>query len=163
MDRVHDHVARLTGQLLAGVAELRHSDGSPMARVYGPADSGATRGGTVALNLLGADGRVIDERVVSQDSAERRMSLRFGCFCNPGAGEAAFALPLRSLRSAARKPLGSLEDYLDVLGLPSAGAVRVSVGVPSQPKDVETFLEFVADTYRDRVPTVAGLADRAGC
>jgi hypothetical protein len=37
------------------------------------------------------------------------------------------------------------------------------VGVPSQPKDVETFLEFVADTYRDRVPTVAGLADRAGC
>ncbi|MDV9178285.1 aminotransferase class V-fold PLP-dependent enzyme [Streptomyces sp. W16] len=163
MDRVHDHVARLTGQLLTGVAKLRHSDGSPMARVYGPTDSGPARGGTVALNLLGADGRVIDERVVARDSAERRISLRFGCFCNPGAGEAAFALPLRGLRSAARRPMRSLEDYLDVLGLPSAGAVRVSVGVSSQPRDVETFLEFVADTYRDRVPTVAGLPDRAGC
>ena len=163
MDRVHDHVARLTGQLLTGVAKLRHSDGSPMARVYGPTDSGPARGGTVALNLLGADGRVIDERVVAQDSASRRISLRFGCFCNPGAGEAAFALPLRSLRSAARGPMRSLEDYLDLLGLPSAGAVRVSVGVSSQPRDVETFLEFVADTYRDRVPTADGLADRAGC
>lgn len=163
MDRVHDHVARLTGQLLTGVAKLRHSDGSPMARVYGPTGSGPARGGTVALNLLGADGRVIDERVVAQDSAERRISLRFGCFCNPGAGEAAFALPLRSLRSAARRPMRSLEDYLDLLGLPSAGAVRVSVGVSSQPRDVEKFLEFVADTYRDRVPTAAGLADRAGC
>ncbi|MGQ4436439.1 MULTISPECIES: aminotransferase class V-fold PLP-dependent enzyme [unclassified Streptomyces] len=163
MDRVHDHVTRLTAQLLSGVSELRHSDGTPMAQVYGPTDTGPSRGGTVALNLLGADGHVIDERVVSQDSAEHRISLRFGCFCNPGAGEAAFALPLRSLRSAARKPLGSLEDYLTVLGLPSAGAVRASVGVSSQPRDVDRFLDFVADTYRDRVPTVVGLADRAGC
>lgn len=163
MDRVHDHVTRLTAQLLAGVSELLHSDGTPMAQVYGPTGTGPSRGGTVALNLLGADGRVIDERVVSQDSAEHRISLRFGCFCNPGAGEAAFALPLRSLRSAARKPLGSLEDYLTVLGLPSAGAVRASVGVSSQPRDVDRFLDFVADTYRDRVPTVVGLADRAGC
>ncbi|MEV6539505.1 aminotransferase class V-fold PLP-dependent enzyme [Streptomyces sp. NPDC051665] len=163
MNRVHDHVTRLTTQLLSGIAELRHTDGTPMTRVYGPTDAGPTRGGTVALNLLDAAGRVIDERVVSQDSADHRISLRYGCFCNPGAGEAAFALPLRSLRSAARKPLGSLEEYLDVLGLPSAGAVRVSVGVSSQPRDVETFLDFVANTYRDRVPTAAGLADRAGC
>ena len=163
MDRVHAHVTRLTAQLLAGVSELRHSDGTPMTQVYGPTETGPSRGGTVALNLLGVDGRVIDERVVSQDSAEHRISLRFGCFCNPGAGEAAFALPLRSLRSAARKPLGSLEDYLTVLGLPSAGAVRASVGVSSQPRDVDRFLDFVATTYRDRVPTVVGLADRAGC
>ncbi|MGR3874840.1 aminotransferase class V-fold PLP-dependent enzyme [Streptomyces graminifolii] len=163
MDRVHDHVTRLTAQLLAGVRELRHSDGTPMTQVYGPTETGPSRGGTVALNLLGADGRVIDERVVAQDSAAYRISLRFGCFCNPGAGEAAFALPLRSLRSAARKRLGSLEDYLTVLGLPSAGAVRASVGVSSQPRDVDRFLDFVADTYRDRVPTVVGLADRAGC
>ncbi|WP_369188212.1 aminotransferase class V-fold PLP-dependent enzyme [Streptomyces sp. R08] len=163
MDRVHAHVTRLTAQLLAGVSELHHSDGTPMTQVYGPTETGPSRGGTVALNFLGADGRVIDERVVSQDSAEHRISLRFGCFCNPGAGEAAFALPLRSLRSAARKPLGSLEEYLTVLGLPSAGAVRASVGVSSQPRDVDRFLDFVATTYRDRVPTVVGLADRAGC
>ncbi|MEU8979951.1 aminotransferase class V-fold PLP-dependent enzyme [Streptomyces sp. NPDC048309] len=164
MDRVHAHVTALTGQLLAGLRTLRHGDGSPMVRVYGPeGGGGAARGGTVALNLLGADGRIVDERIVTRDSAARGISLRTGCFCNPGAGEAAFALPLRRLRSAARKQLGSLEEYLELLQLPSAGAVRVSVGLPSQPRDVETFLTFVAETYRDRVPGTTGLAARAGC
>ncbi|MCX4594360.1 aminotransferase class V-fold PLP-dependent enzyme [Streptomyces sp. NBC_01549] len=163
MDRVHAHVAALTGRLLAGLGTLRHSDGSPMVRVYGPLDAGAARGGTVALNLLGADGRIVDERVVTRDSAARGISLRTGCFCNPGAGEAAFALPLRRLRSAAGRQLGSTEEYLSLLQLPSAGAVRISLGVSSQPRDIETFLTFVTQTYRDRVPGVAGLAARVGC
>ncbi|MET9896320.1 aminotransferase class V-fold PLP-dependent enzyme [Streptomyces sp. NPDC006465] len=164
MDRVHAHVTALTGQLLSGLRTLRHGDGSPMVRVYGPEGAaGAARGGTVALNLLAADGSVIDERVVTRDSAARGISLRTGCFCNPGAGEAAFSLPLRRLRSAARSRPGSLEDYLDLLRLPSAGAVRISVGVSSQPADIETFLAFVDETYRDRVPGVAGLTARAGC
>ncbi|MFW6693994.1 aminotransferase class V-fold PLP-dependent enzyme [Streptomyces sp. MAR4 CNX-425] len=169
MDRVHDHVAALTGRLLAGLRELRHGDGSPLVRVYGPDGSaapgrtGTPRGGTVALNVLDAAGRVVDERVIIRDSAAAGISLRTGCFCNPGAGEAAFGLPPRLLRRAARRRLGSLEEYLELLGLPSAGAVRVSLGVASQPVDVETFLSFVARTYRDRVPDVAGLAPRQGC
>lgn len=163
MDRVHDHVAALTGQLLAGLRTLRHSDGSPLVRVYGPDCTGTPRGGTVALNVLDADGQVVDERVIIRDSAASGISLRTGCFCNPGAGEAAFGLPPRRLRRAARRRLGSLEDYLELLRLPSAGAVRVSLGVASQPGDVETFLSFVTRTYRDRVPGVAGLAPRLGC
>ncbi|MEV6172536.1 aminotransferase class V-fold PLP-dependent enzyme [Streptomyces sp. NPDC051954] len=163
MDRVHAHVTALTARLLQGLRTLRHSDGSAMVRVYGPENADAARGGTVALNLLGADGRIVDERVVTRDSAARGISLRTGCFCNPGAGEAAFALPLHRLRSAARKQLGSLEDYLELLGLPTAGAVRISLGVSSQPQDIDTFLKFVTDTYRDRVPGAAGLAARVGC
>lgn len=85
MDRVHAHVAELTGRLLDGLRTLRHSDGSPMVRIYGPEQAGAARGGTVALNLLGADGRIVDERIVTRDSAARGISLRTGCFCNPGA------------------------------------------------------------------------------
>lgn len=162
MDRVHAHVTALTRQLLAGLRALRHSDGSPLVRMYGPVDLVA-RGGTVALNLLGADGRVIDERVVTRDSARRGISLRTGCFCNPGAGEAAFALPPRRLRSAARRQVASLEEYLELLRLPSAGAVRISLGLSSQPRDIETFLTFVRETYRDRVPGAAGLEARAGC
>lgn len=163
MDRVHDHVAALTVRLLAGLRTLRHSDGSPLVRVYGPDRTGTPRGGTVALNVLDAGGRVVDERVIIRDSAASGISLRTGCFCNPGAGEAAFGLPPRGLRRAARRRLGSLEEYLKLLHLPSAGAVRVSLGPASQPGDVETFLSFVRRTYRDRVPDVAGLAPRLGC
>ncbi|MEU6064804.1 aminotransferase class V-fold PLP-dependent enzyme [Streptomyces sp. NPDC047082] len=163
MDRVHAHVTSLTHQLLSGLGALRHSDGSPMVRVYGPDRADGARGGTVALNLLGVDGRIVDERVVTRDSAAHGISLRTGCFCNPGAGEAAFALPLNRLRSAARKQLRSLEDYLELLRLPSAGAVRISLGLSSLPKDIETFLSFVTQTYRDQAPGAAGLARRAGC
>ncbi|SEE97801.1 aminotransferase class V-fold PLP-dependent enzyme [Streptomyces sp. Ag109_O5-10] len=163
MDRVHAHVTALTGRLLGGLAALRHSDGSPLVRVYGPDRADGARGGTVALNVLGADGRVVDERVVTRDSAAHGISLRTGCFCNPGAGEEAFGLPLTRLRSAADTQVGSLDEYLELLELPSAGAVRVSLGISSQPGDIETFLAFVTDTYRDRVPTTAGLAARESC
>ncbi|MBW8795184.1 MAG: aminotransferase class V-fold PLP-dependent enzyme [Streptomyces sp.] len=163
MDRVHAHVTTLTGQLLSGLEALRHSDGSPLVRVYGTDRAGGARGGTVALNVLGADGRVVDERVVTRDSAAHGISLRTGCFCNPGAGEEAFGLPLTRLRSAADAQVGSLDEYLELLELPSAGAVRVSLGISSQPRDIETFLAFVTATYRDRVPTAAGLAARESC
>ncbi|MFC3572312.1 aminotransferase class V-fold PLP-dependent enzyme [Streptomyces yaanensis] len=163
VDHVHDHVAALTDRLLGGLAELRHSDGSPLVRVYGPGAGEPDRGGTVALNVLGADGRVVDDRIITRDSAAHGISLRTGCFCNPGAGEAAFALPLSRLRAVARRRLGSLEEYLEHLHLPSAGAIRVSLGLSSHPKDVDTFLRFVAETYRDRVPGAAGLTARVGC
>ncbi|MGW1618873.1 aminotransferase class V-fold PLP-dependent enzyme [Streptomyces sp. NPDC002172] len=163
MDRIHAHVTALTGQLLTGLRALRHSDGSPLVRVYGTDRPDAARGGTVALNVLGADGRVVDERVVTRDSAAHGISLRTGCFCNPGAGEEAFDLPLTRLRSAADTQVASLDEYLELLELPSAGAVRVSLGVSSQPRDIEAFLAFVTGTYRDRVPTAAGLAARESC
>ncbi|MFF3986452.1 aminotransferase class V-fold PLP-dependent enzyme [Streptomyces sp. NPDC001797] len=163
MDRIHAHVSALTRQLLTGLRALRHSDGSPLVRVYGTERADAARGGTVALNVLGADGRIVDERVVTRDSAAHGISLRTGCFCNPGAGEEAFDLPLTRLLSAADTQVASLDEYLELLGLPSAGAVRVSLGVSSQPRDIETFLTFVAETYRDRVPTATGLAARESC
>ncbi|MGW7411757.1 aminotransferase class V-fold PLP-dependent enzyme [Streptomyces sp. NPDC054863] len=173
MDRVHAHVAALTCRLLTGLRALRHSDGSPLVRLYGPDGAGVPygevpyrgvpRGGTVALNLLGADGRVVDERIVARDSAQHGISLRTGCFCNPGAGEAAFGLPLRRLRRAAKRRVDSLEDYLELLRLPSAGAIRLSLGISSQPADIDAFLAFAAGAYRDRTPTTAGLPPREGC
>ncbi|MFF0739363.1 aminotransferase class V-fold PLP-dependent enzyme [Streptomyces sp. NPDC004111] len=165
LDRVHRHVTALTTRLLGALGELRHSDGSPLIRVYGPGPDrpGAPRGATVALNVLDAAGDIVDERRVAHDSARRGISLRTGCFCNPGAGEAALRLPQRRLRSAARARLASLEEYLHLLGLPSAGAIRLSLGIATQPRDLDVFLSFVTETYRDRTPDTSGLAPREGC
>jgi selenocysteine lyase/cysteine desulfurase len=162
VERIHRHVTDLTEELLAGLTGLRHGDGSPQVRIYGPPDT-ARRGGTVALNLLDPEGRVIDERVVARDSAARRISLRTGCFCNPGTGEAAFAIDRDTLGGAVRTTTGTIDDYLGRLGLPSGGAVRVSLGLCSSRADVAAFLAFAADTYRDRVPDAAGLSPRLVC
>jgi hypothetical protein len=43
------------------LAALRHGNGAPMARIYGPAST-RDRGGTVVFNPLDPGGRVVDER-----------------------------------------------------------------------------------------------------
>ncbi|HEX4087408.1 MAG TPA: aminotransferase class V-fold PLP-dependent enzyme [Trebonia sp.] len=167
IDLVHQRVGMLTSWLLDCLGRMRHSSGAPMVRVYGP-PTGVGRGGTVALNFLDPDGRVVDERAVARDSSAAGISLRTGCFCNPGAGEAAFGLTRRDLRAAWRtlsrgQAEGTMERYLSLVGLPTGGAVRVSLGVASTLDDVEAFLDFAERTYRDRRPDLAGLRPRHGC
>ena len=52
---------------------------------------------------------------------------------------------------------------MDLLGLPSGGALRASVGLASNVDDAERFLALVETTYRDRVVDTGGLAPRQGC
>jgi selenocysteine lyase/cysteine desulfurase len=155
-------VVCLTGWFLRRLAAMAHSDGSPMARVYGPTTLDA-RGGTVAFNVLDAEGKVVDERIVAAESAAAGISLRTGCFCNPGVGEDAFGLGLGALKALRRSRTGSLDEYLSLIGLPSAGAVRVSFGLVSTVEDVERFAGFMARTYLDRVTDAAGLPPREHC
>jgi selenocysteine lyase/cysteine desulfurase len=162
IEEIHRRTTCLTGVLLERLQELRHTGGDPMVRVYGPADTGR-RGACVAFNLLDARGDVVDERVVARDSAAHRISLRTGCFCNPGAGEGAFSIGVQALTGAVRYGAETLDDYLDLLGLPTGGAVRISLGIASNLSDIEQFMTFAAKTYRDRVQDRTGLTPRERC
>lgn len=159
---IHERVACLTGWLLDRLEGLCHRDGSPLVRVYGPRDADR-RGAIVTLNILDPAGKIIDERAVARDAAAWNISLRTGCFCNPGAGEGAFAIDDDLLTGPIARPELTIDDYLPILGLPSGGAVRVSLGLVSNIDDVELFIRFVAETYRDRVPDSSGLAPRKRC
>jgi selenocysteine lyase/cysteine desulfurase len=162
---IEQRVSILTSWLLDRLGRLRHSSGAPLARVYGPAGM-ASRGATVAFNFLAPDGRVVDERAVARDSSAERISLRTGCFCNPGAGEAAFGLNSTDLARAGwtlAKSTAGVDDYLSLIGMPTGGAVRVSLGIASTLDDVEKFLDFAERTYRDRHPNLTGLAPRTSC
>ncbi|KAL2134724.1 hypothetical protein VTI74DRAFT_11044 [Chaetomium olivicolor] len=161
---IETRVRCLTGWFLERLLQLRHSDGSPMVRVYGPRDM-KMRGGTVAFNFLDAAGKVVDERIVAMESAAARISLRTGCFCNPGAGEAALGLDAKTVRklSSVRQFTKGLDEFVEILGLPSLGAVRVSFGLASTAADVDKFFGFAEKTYKDRIVTVSDLAPRQAC
>ena len=114
MPVIHRRVDHLTRRLLAGLPALRHRDGSPLVRLYGPADD-VDRGGTIPFNLLDPAGGVVDFWAVEAAAAERRISVRTGCFCNPGSSETARGLTAAdmervfALRAAAglRGPAGA--------------------------------------------------------
>ncbi|MDB4950641.1 MAG: cysteine desulfurase [Gemmatimonadetes bacterium] len=150
VDRIRTHAMALTQRLLAGMAELRHSDGSPLVRVYGPADVGCDcHGATLALNVLDADGVVVFFKEVEQRAREERISIRTGYFCNPGAAEYAFDHPAREVSTCTEEDEFDIHAYSACMQRRPVGAIRVSLGVASTEGDVDAFLRHLAG-YRDQ-------------
>ena len=90
------------------------------------------------------------------------MSLRTGCFCNPGGGEIAFGVTLDSIAGFDATSELTVDEYIAYMGLPSAGAVRVSLGLASNFADVHRCIEF-ARAFLDREGVPPDLPDRLGC
>ncbi len=91
IDAIHTRVRCLTGWLLEQLLALRHANGRHMVRIYGPATT-EMRGGSVTMNFYDPEGHLLDYRRIEELASARRISLRTGCFCNPGAGETAEGL-----------------------------------------------------------------------
>jgi len=161
IDAVHAHVETLGASLLDTLSGLRHTDGSPAAVVYGPGDMSA-RGAVVAFNFLHPHGGIVDERYVDRVAQECRISLRTGCFCNPGAGEVAFTISRETLVGGEFGEGMTLDDYVRAIGLPSGGAVRASLGLASNAADLERFAAF-ASRFADLAAVPDDLPPRVGC
>jgi len=146
VELISRRVRYLTGWFLERLTTLRHGNGLPMARVYGPTTTSA-RGGIVSFNFLDPSGHVLDPALVANEATSAGISLRTGCFGNPGAGSNAAELCPKSLRALLKH---GTADSLDVVGLPSGGTVRVSFGAPSAVRDVERFIAFAERHFEDR-------------
>ena len=149
---IEKRVQCLTGWLLENLLSLQHSNGKPMVRIYGPADT-QMRGGTVALNFYGPDEGLLDYRRIEELANDEGISLRTGCFCNPGAGEIAEGLTAEDMMAGLKDgPDMSLPHFLQIIqhrGNKSAGAIRISVGLATNFADVYRFLNFAAG-FRDK-------------
>jgi molybdenum cofactor sulfurtransferase len=161
LETIHAHVQALSSRLLDTLGSLRHGDGSPAATVYGPRDL-ARRGATIAFNFLHPDGRIVDERYVDRVARRHFISLRTGCFCNPGAGEVAFTISRETLVGGEFGDGLSLDDYVEAIGLPSGGAVRASLGLASNLADIVRFEAF-AHEFADLAAVPDDLPPRTGC
>ncbi len=144
-DAIHERVMVLTQYLLDELSALHHANGATLARVYGPLDT-TRRGGTVTMNFYDADGRALDHREIERRANARNISLRTGCFCNPGGGEIALGITGTELSQCFRQPgheaRFTIDDFRLCVDGKSSGAVRVSVGLVSNASDVAAFLEF---------------------
>ena len=162
VNTIHTRVMCLTDWVLTKLQSFVHENGRPLVEVYGPQD-GTGRGATVAFNFLSSNGTVVDERIVSREAKKYGISLRTGCFCNPGSGETVFDLSVEKLKAGRgdgnRK---SFDEYLSFLGLQSGGAIRISFGVASNFADAEAFLQF-AEIFINASFDNSALPERGHC
>jgi selenocysteine lyase/cysteine desulfurase len=153
MSNVRRHVGVLTEELVEALRALTHRDGSPLVRVYGPRDR-YDCGGTVAFNVLDTRGDVVAYEEIEARAAAAGISVRGGCFCNPGASEAAFGFvadrAARCLEETTRSGW-SVREFARRMkacgGAEAVGAVRVSLGVPTVARDVERVVALLNDYY----------------
>ncbi len=141
IDVIHERVRCLTGWLLDQLSTLQHSNGTALARIYGPITT-EQRGGTISLNFYDPNGEIIDYRQLEEIANEQNISLRTGCFCNPGAGETALDLSEAELCSALEKDQRMTLPELMIVLDRVLGAVRISVGIASNFADVYRFIQF---------------------
>jgi selenocysteine lyase/cysteine desulfurase len=133
----------LTAWLIEELLALRHANGAPLVRIFGPTTM-ERRGGTVTFNFYDASGRTVDHQSVEAGASTQGISLRTGCFCNPGAGEVALGLSRPQLEACFGSPDDRMtyDDLRRCIDPNAAGAVRVSLGLASNFEDVYTFVEW---------------------
>jgi selenocysteine lyase/cysteine desulfurase len=147
LDKIHTRVQCLAQWLIRELENLHHSNGKPLVRIYGPGAAGP-RGGTVTMNFYDREGSVIDHLRIEEMAARERISIRTGCFCNPGGGETALGLRAEELSAcfhraeAEHRSRFTLEDLRMCIDAKSTGAVRVSFGIASNFADAWRFAEF---------------------
>jgi molybdenum cofactor sulfurtransferase len=122
-----------------------HSTGIRLVNVYGPTDTRA-RGGAITVNFFDQHGKAIDHRSIEELANRHKISLRTGCFCNPGAGEVALGISRVELDVCFTSPDHAdrltLDDFRLCIDGKSTGAVRISVGLVTNFADVQAFLQF---------------------
>ncbi|MGW4651046.1 aminotransferase class V-fold PLP-dependent enzyme [Kitasatospora sp. NPDC004289] len=161
---LREHTGRLTVRLLDGLTGLRHPDGAPAVHLLGPADTEA-RGPTVTFNLLRPDGSEMDERLCQRAASAAGVSIRTGCFCNPGVAEQYNELTPELvgavLAGAGPADLADVDDYLRLLPVRAQGAVRASVGAATAAADVDRLLTVCQDLVERQQPDPSD--PRTGC
>ena len=145
VELISERVRCLTGWLIEQLMDLKHSNGTPIVRIYGPANT-KSRGGTVTMNFYDPAGHLLDYRRIEELATGDKISLRTGCFCNPGAGEIAEGLNEEDMKIGLKESENiNLPRFLELVqsrGNKSVGAIRVSVGLATNFADVYRFMRF---------------------
>ncbi len=165
IDNIHDRVTALTGWLLDSMAALRHSNGRPMIQVHGPTDT-VMRGGTITISFLDPDGLNLDERRIEELAGDVNISLRTGCFCNPGAGEITHDLSETEMKAffstGERVSFDDLRTAIRNQYHKSVASIRISTGIATNFDDVYRFMEFVTG-FKDKTSAEVGEHDCEHC
>jgi molybdenum cofactor sulfurtransferase len=149
LESIRKRVECLTGWTLTQIQQLRHQSGQPLINVYGPRDT-HKRGGTIAMNFFDEAGDMYEFTQIEKLANARNISLRTGCFCNPGIDETNHAIEETELKKYFSK--NGTKDYFDLIETigKRRGAVRISFGYISNFADAYRFIQFAKELLNKR-------------
>ncbi len=146
LELIHERVACLTGWLLEQMMALKHSNGASLVHIYGPTNL-HQRGGTISFSLDDSTGQRLDYRRVEALANQANISLRTGCFCNPGTGEIVHELTREEMSQVfSQSTPMSFEYFFDWASRMhgrSPSTIRISLGIASNFADVYHFMGFL--------------------
>jgi molybdenum cofactor sulfurtransferase len=151
MENISSRIKALCKLLLRNLLQLTHNNGLPLIKLYGPKDT-KNRGGTILFNVLDEQGQLYPFQHIEHLANAEKISLRTGCFCNPGMDELINGLTTEQLKSYfTSRDRGNYDDMTTFLGK-RRGAVRISVGLPTTTVDIARFIGFVKKFLNTAVP-----------
>lgn len=141
IDRINDRVKALSIYFRVKLEELMHNNGVPVLKIFGPQEQ-TNKGGTFILNFRDIEGNIIPFANVEHMANNEKISIRTGCFCNPGIDEINNCLTNEELgQYFADGEAGNYIDKINFLGK-MRGAVRVSFGIATIQADLDKFIAF---------------------
>jgi selenocysteine lyase/cysteine desulfurase len=149
IDNITCWVKELSEFFIYRLLKLKHENGKPLIKLYGPMDT-KNRGGTFLINFFDTHGKQYPFEYIEGKANAENISLRTGCFCNPGVDEINNSLCEKRLKQYfTSRHDGEYKDMIGFLGN-MRGAVRVSIGFPTTRSDLNKFLSF-AKKFLNRV------------
>lgn len=144
MDNIQKRTSALTEWTLRQLLSLKHDNGKNVVKVLGTTNLNE-RGATLTLNVYDTDGKMYLYEVVEEDANKVNISLRAGCFCNPGADEAVSNLTPEDMKPIFSSGKKLTEEAIEELikHKVNRGAVRASFGYISNFNDAYQFVNFI--------------------
>jgi len=143
MQRINERVGALATYLHVHLKSMIHSNGISQITIFGPTNR-ENCGGTMIMVFNNPDGSKIGFEKVEELANSKNISVRSGCFCNPGLDETNNCLTTEELTNYfSGNEKGNYFDMITSLQK-MRGAIRISVGIASTKKDLDTFISFVA-------------------
>ena len=142
-ERIGERIQSLMHYLCGELKTMQHATGMKQVHLYGPEDR-SKAGGTVIMTFLNPDGSAIPFEIIEQKANTHMISLRSGCFCNPGIDEIFNCVTTEELtRFFSGRTKGNYSDMFSFLKK-MRGAVRISVGLATTKADIDKYVQFVS-------------------
>lgn len=149
IELIHERVMALTDWLIGQITSLHHTNGKPLVRLYGPATT-FMRGATISMNFYDYEGKLFDRAYIEHEASKINISIRTGCFCNPGSVETINCFTHATFQKyfPSDHPV-TFDEYAKDMEGKAIGAVRISLGIASNFADVYEFIQF-AKSFIDK-------------